>query len=44
MINLMKSVTRLLFITTQLAALVWVSISYLIAIYATVKLGPPSWL
>lgn len=41
MINLMKSVTRLLFITTQLAALVWVSVSYLIAIYATVKLGQP---
>lgn len=37
----MLSVTRLLFITTQLAALVWVSVSYLIAIYATVKLGQP---
>ena len=37
----MKSVTRFLFIATQLAALGWVSISYLIAIYATVKLGQP---
>lgn len=34
-----RSVTRLLFITTQLAALGWVSISYLIAVYATVRLG-----
>ena len=37
----MKSVTRLLFITTQLAALAWVSVSYLIAIYATVNLAQP---
>ena len=36
-----KSVTRILFITTQLAALGWVSVSYLIAIYATVKLSQP---
>lgn len=36
-----KAVTRFLFVTTQCAALVWVSISYLIAIYATVKLGEP---
>lgn len=36
-----KSVTRILFITTQLAALAWVSVSYLIAIYATVKLAQP---
>jgi len=36
-----KSVTRILFITTQLAALAWVSVSYLIAIYATVKLSQP---
>lgn len=35
----MCSVTRILFITTQLAALGWVSVSYLIAIYATVRLG-----
>lgn len=37
----MKSVTKLLFITTQLAALGWVSLSYLIALYATVRLGEP---
>ena len=37
----MKSVTRLLFITTQIAALVWVSVSYLIALYATVRIGQP---
>lgn len=36
-----KSVTRILFITTQLAALAWVSVSYFIAIYATVKLSQP---
>ena len=36
-----KSVTRILFMTTQLAALAWVSVSYLIAIYATVKLAQP---
>ena len=35
----MKSITRLLFVTTQLAALAWVSVSYLIAVYATVRLG-----
>lgn len=33
------SVTRWLFITTQMSALFWVSTSYAIAIYATVKLG-----
>lgn len=37
----MKSITRILFITTQAAALVWVSLSYIIAIYATVKLSQP---
>lgn len=37
----MKSVTRLLFVTTQIAALGWVSVSYLIALYATVRLGQP---
>ena len=35
----MKKITRLLFVTTQVAALCWVSISYLIALYGTVKLG-----
>lgn len=37
----MRSVTKVLFLTTQIAALVWVSLSYLIAIYATVKLAQP---
>lgn len=37
----MKSVTKVLFITTQIAALCWVTISYIIAGYATVKLGQP---
>lgn len=36
-----RSVTRILFITTQIAALGWVSVSYLIAVYATVRLGQP---
>lgn len=35
------SITRVIFFTTQFSALVWVSISYGIAIYATVKLGQP---
>lgn len=35
----MKSVTRFLFLTTQICALVWVFISYGIAIYSTLKLG-----
>lgn len=34
-----KSVTRMLFVTSQICALVWVFISYGIAIYSTVKLG-----
>lgn len=37
----LQSVTRILFVTTQVAALAWVSVSYLIAIYATVKLAQP---
>ena len=37
----LRSVARLLFLTTQIAALVWVSVSYLIALYATVQLGQP---
>lgn len=35
------SVTRILFLATQFSALIWVSISYGIAIYATVVLGEP---
>lgn len=37
----MRAVTRMLFTTTQIAALTWVSTSYGIAIYATVRLGQP---
>lgn len=37
----LQSVTRWLFVTTQLAALGWVTLSYLIALYATVKLSQP---
>ena len=37
----MRSVTRFLFVATQIAALGWVSLSYLIAIYATVRLAQP---
>lgn len=39
--NRLKSITRWLFATTQIAALCWVSLSYLIAIYSTVRLGVP---
>lgn len=35
----MKSITRFLFVTTQIAALVWVTSSYGIALYSTLKLG-----
>jgi hypothetical protein len=35
----LASVTRWLFVTSQAAALCWVSISYLIALYATLRLG-----
>lgn len=37
----MKSVTKVLFITTQIAALCWVTVSYIIAGYATIRLGQP---
>lgn len=37
----MRSVTKYLFVTTQLAALCWVTVSYLIAGYATIRLGQP---
>lgn len=36
-----RSITKILFVTTQLAALGWVTISYLIAAYSTVRLGQP---
>lgn len=33
-----RSVTRLMFVTTQVSAVVWVFISYAIAIYSTIAL------
>lgn len=36
---LLRSVTKLIFVTTQISALIWVFTSYAIAIYSTVKLG-----
>lgn len=38
-VNILRSVTRLIFVTTQISALVWVFTSYGIAIYSTVCLG-----
>lgn len=35
----LRSITRLIFVTTQVSALVWVYTSYALAIYATVRLG-----
>lgn len=40
-ISILQSVTRLLFVTTQLFALGWVSVSYGIAVYSTVVLMQP---
>lgn len=37
----MKSITRFLFVTTQVAALVFVTVSYTIAIYSTIVLEQP---
>ena len=34
-------ITELLFITTQIFALLWVTISYAIAAYSTIALGSP---
>ena len=39
--KLFRSITVTLFVTTQVAALSWVTISYAIAVYATVRLGQP---
>lgn len=39
--NVLQSVTRFLFATTQIFALGWVSVSYGIAVYSTVKLYQP---
>lgn len=35
----LKKVTRFIFVTTQVSALIWVFTSYAIAIYSTVRLG-----
>lgn len=37
----LKSITASLFVTTQVAAIFWVSASYIIAFYSTLKLGQP---
>ena len=37
----MKGVTKRLYITTMWAAIVWVSVSYIIALYSTIFLGLP---
>ena len=37
----LHKITRFLFVSTQLSALVWVTLSYLIAVYSTIKLGQP---
>lgn len=36
---LLRGITRLIFVSTQVSALIWVYASYGIAIYATVRLG-----
>lgn len=39
--SILRSVTRFLFVTTQIFAIIWVSWSYGIATYSTVVLGQP---
>lgn len=39
--RLIKSITSYLFVTTQAIAIIWVSVSYAIAAYATIILGQP---
>lgn len=39
--NLFAGVTKFLYITTQICLIIWISISYSVAIYATIKLGQP---
>ena len=36
-----RSITRFLFVSTQLSALRWVDWSFALATYATIKLGQP---
>ena len=40
-LRLFRSITATLFVTTEIAALIWVTTSYAIAAYATVRLGQP---
>lgn len=37
--GILRSVTKLIFVTTQISALIWVYTSYGLAIYSTVRLG-----
>lgn len=39
--NILRSVTRFLFVTTQICAIIWVSWTYIIATYSTIALGQP---
>ena len=39
--NILRSVTRFLFVTTQVCAIIWVSWSYVIATYSTIVLAQP---
>lgn len=36
-----RTITAFLLVTTQVSALIWVSLSYAIAAYSTIKLGQP---
>lgn len=38
-VSILQSVTKLIFVSTQVSALIWVYTSYGIAIYSTVRLG-----
>ncbi len=39
--SILRSVTRFLFVTTQVCAIIWVSWSYVIATYSTIVLAQP---
>ena len=39
--NIIRSITRFLFVTTQVCAIIWVSWSYGIATYSTIVLAQP---
>lgn len=39
--SILRSVTRFLFVTTQICAILWVSWSYVIATYSTIVLAQP---